>query len=253
MGIFDIFTGDSAKRAAQDNTERLSALKTEGIGYLNTGRDSAIGALDQSAGAYAPLAALGAKYGQGTDLYLDSLGLNGAAGNTRAAGAFQAGPGYRFGVDQSLDALDRRAASRGMLGSGNTSLDTLATVNGLANQEYGNWQNRLGGLVAPELQATGGATSGVANAYAAKAPVYTNDAAQRVNLASGVTNGINAQATQAANAEAAASGNIWGAGLSLASLAAGMPPGSFSLLGGGGGSGSGGSVAGANRMLKGIY
>ena len=48
-------------------------------------------------------------------------------------------------VDQSLDALDRRAASRGMLNSGNTSLDTIDYVSGVANQEYGSYLDRLFG------------------------------------------------------------------------------------------------------------
>lgn len=224
MGIFDIFTGDSAKDAAQENQARLNALKTEGLGYLDAGKTGALGALDATKGIYAPLAA---KYGAGTDLYLDSLGVNGADGNARATSAFQAGPGYNFAVNQSLDALDRRASSRGMLASGNTSLDTLSTVNGLANQEFGNWRNGLAGLVSPEFAATGG----MAGAEMAKAPVYINDANSRVGLASGVTNGLNSQTTQAANAEMQGSGNLWNFGLNLAKLGVSAATGG---IGGGG-------------------
>jgi hypothetical protein len=57
-------------------------------------------------------------------MMLNALGLNGPQGNAAATAAFQSSPGYDFKVNQSLDALDRRAASRGMLGSGNTTLDT---------------------------------------------------------------------------------------------------------------------------------
>lgn len=230
MGIWDVFTGDSSKDAAQENQARLNALKTEGLGYLDAGKTGALGALDATKGIYQPLAS---KYGAGTDLYLNSLGVNGAAGNQAATQAFQAGPGYQFGVDQSLNALDRRAASRGMLASGNNTLDTLGTVTGLANQEYGNWQNRLAGLISPELAATGG----MANAEMAKAPVYTNDANSRVNLASGVTTGLNSQTTQAANAEMQGSGNLWNFGLNLAKLGVGAASGmggGTSMLGGGG-------------------
>jgi hypothetical protein len=228
MGIFDIFTGDSAKKAAAENKARLDRLQVDGLSYLDAGKTGALGALDTAAGSFKPLADLGTKYGGGTDLYLDSLGVNGAGGNTRAVDAFRAGPGYDFKVNSALDSLDRRAASRGMLASGNTSLDTLTTVHGLADQEYGGWQDRLAGLISPELAATGGAASGVAGATMAKAPVYTNDANSRVNLSSGVTTGLNSQTTQAANAEMQASGNLWNFGLNLASLGT-------SMLGGGGG------------------
>ena len=74
----------------------------------------------------------------------NALGLGGAAGNEAATNAFQAGPGYQFALDQGLQALNRNAASRGMLASGNNTQDILKYAQGLANQEYGNWQDRLG-------------------------------------------------------------------------------------------------------------
>jgi hypothetical protein len=218
------------------------------MGYLDAGKTGALGALDASAAAYDPLKALGDKYGAGTNLYLDSLGVNGAAGNANAVNAFQAGPGYEFAVNQSLDALDRRAASRGMLASGNTTLDTLGTVNGLANQEYGNWQKGLAGLVAPELSAVGGAAQGVAGAEANKGAVWMNDANSRVGLETGTTTGINSQATQAANAQMAGSANMWKLGLAGAQLAMGMPPTSM------GGTGNlGGSSMGNPTQLGALY
>lgn len=215
MGVFDIFTGKSAKNAAAENTARLGTLKTEGMGYLDAGKTGSLSSLDAARAAYDPLTA---KYGAGTDLYLDSLGVNGAEGNARATGAFQAGPGYDFKVDQSLDALDRRAASRGMLASGNNTIDTLGTVHGIADQEYGNWQNSLAGLINPEMAAA----SGTAGIETGRAGVFTNDAAQRVGLASNVATGQNSQTTQAANAEMQGSGNIWNLGLNLAKLGTGF-------------------------------
>lgn len=222
MGIFDIFTGSSAKDAAGRNIANLEAAKSEGMGYLTTGRDNALSSLEGAKGYFAPLGKLGEKYGAGTSLYLDALGVNGPEGNARAMGSFQAGPGYDFTVNQSLDALDRRAASRGMLASGNNTIDTLSTVTGLANKEYGNWLDRLGGLVNPELSATGSAATGLAGLEAGKAPVWTNDANSRVNLTTGIATGINNQNTQAANAEMAGSGNLWNFGLNLAKLGTGF-------------------------------
>lgn len=221
MGLFDIFTGDSAKEAASANQARLAATKTEGMGYLDSGKTGALDALGGAAGKFGDLSS---KYGTGTNLYLDSLGVNGADGNARATGAFQAGPGYQYAVDQALDQTNRAAAATGSLSGGNTLAALSDRAGNMANQEYGNWQSKLAGLINPEVA---GVTGG-AGIDTAKAGVFTNDANSRVNLATGVTNGINGQETQAANAEMAGSGNLWGLGLNLAKLGTGF-------LGGGAG------------------
>jgi hypothetical protein len=215
MSLFDALTGKPAKEATDLNLARLGALKTEGMGYLDAGKTGAIDALNTAGGYYAPLTA---KYGAGTDLYLDSLGVNGADGNARATSAFQTNPGYDFAVNQSLDALDRRAASRGMLASGNNTIDTLNTVHGLANNEYKGWQQNLAGLINPEMQATSG-QAGVAGNIAG---VYTNDAQNRVNLAGGVATGQNNAQTQGANAQMQGSANALNLGLNLARLGTGF-------------------------------
>lgn len=171
------------------------------------------------------------KYGAATSLGLDALGVNGPEGNTRATQAFQAGPGYNWMVDQSLEGVARKANSLGMGAGGNTLAALSDRAGNLANQEYGSWLDRLQGYVAPELSAT----SGLAGLTAAKAPVYINDANSRVGLENNITAGMNSQETQAANAEMQGSKNLWGLGLAAAQMAVGMPPiGGTSLLGGGG-------------------
>ena len=223
MGIFDIFTGDSAREAAEANQARLNASRTTGMGYLDAGKTGALGALDAAAGAYQPLAS---KYGAATTLGLDALGVNGPEGNTRATNAFQAGPGYQWAVDQSLEGVARKANALGVGAGGNTLAALSDRAGNMANQEYGSWLDRLQGYVSPELAAT----SGIAGATAAKAPVYMQDASGRVALETGTTQGINSQETQAANAEMAGSGNLWSFGLNaLTGLAGG---GGTSLLGG---------------------
>ena len=86
----------------------------------------------------------------------DIPGLGGAEGYDRARAAFRASPGYEFSLNSGLDALDRRAASRGMLASGNTNIDTLNFAKGLADQEWGNYVSRL----APYLTGAQTATAG---------------------------------------------------------------------------------------------
>ena len=113
-GLFDAFTGDPAKKAAEQNRQQWGQYRNDGLGFLDTAFGQGSDAINQGIDVYRPLAQ---KYGAATNLGMDALGVNGADGNTRATGAFQAGPGYQFALNTGLDAIDRRAASRGMLGS----------------------------------------------------------------------------------------------------------------------------------------
>ncbi len=243
MGIFDIFTGDSAREAAEANQARLTASKGAGMGYLDAGKSGALGALDAAGATYKPLQQ---KYGAATTLGLDGLGVNGPEGNARATSAFQAGPGYDWRVSQALDQTNRAAAATGMLASGNTLAALSDRAGNMANQEYGSWLDRLGGYISPEMAAT----SGIAGAEAGKAPVYMNDANQRVGLETGTTQGINSQETQAANAEMQGSSNLWGLGMGLAQLGVGAMTGGTSLLGGGGGGIVLGGAGGPGQFMR---
>ncbi len=228
MGIFDVFTGAPAKEAAGQNSALLRDNQARGTETLNGAQTYSLEALGRAGDMYQPLAQ---KYGQGTNLYLDSLGVNGAGGNTRATQAFQAGPGYQYQVEQALDQTRRAAARDGSLAGGNTLAALSDRAGNMANQEYGNWQTRLGGLINPEMAAT----TGRATAEAGKVPVYQNTANSLVGLGTKTTDGINQQNTQAANAEMQGSGNLWNFGLNgLQSLASGGFGGT-GLLGGGGG------------------
>lgn len=229
MGIFDIFTGAPAKEAAEKNSALLRQNQTDGTNVLNTGQTNSLASLDKAGGYYAPLSQ---KYGAGTDLYLDSLGVNGADGNARATGAFQAGPGYQYAVDQSLDQTRRAAARDGGLTGGNTLAALSDRAGNMADQEYGNWQTRLGGLISPELQAAGGQAGAATN----QAGVYQNTANSIAGLGTNTTNGVANQNTQAANAEMAANGNLWNFGLQGATA---LASGGTSLLGGAGKKGLG--------------
>ncbi len=142
------------------------------LGHLDESARAAAGRLaatrDEFAGAnaFTPLSDLGLRYGAGARLYADALGVNGAEGNARAAGAFQAGPGYDFALKQGIDAINRRAAAAGMLAGGNANRSAIDYATGLANKEYGGWLDRLGGFNNLELGATTGAAQG--NASTAK-------------------------------------------------------------------------------------
>lgn len=251
----------SANAYQQGNYDLYGNLRNAGTAILDRGRADSLAALTAADAAYDPLAMLGAKYGVGTDLYLDSLGVRGADGNQRAVDAFQAGPGYAFARDQGLEALNRRRAAAGMLSSGNADIDAIRFGTGLADQTYGAWQDRLAGLINPELSATSAAATGragvqanVANAAAqdalarlgleqgvtagqvgantargasdvalgnALANLYTRDAGNRVSLTGNYASGNMAANNLQAQGEAQGARNLFNAGMGLANLAAG--------------------------------
>lgn len=123
--------------------DALGTGYTTGRADLNAGYAQAGDAYRQGIAGLDPYAARGNAAG---DMHANSLGLNGAAGNQAATGAFQAGPGYQWQVDQATDAAARKASALGITASGNT-LDAITRLgSNLANQEYGNWQTQLNGL-----------------------------------------------------------------------------------------------------------
>jgi hypothetical protein len=246
MGLFDIFTGDPLKDAADksralfqqtqsDVTNRTNATRDEAAGYLrggfgagrghlgqgygtaagaiNAGAGSALGYLDAgtqgalgqlaqarsdltaNGGAFRPLADLGARFGQGSQLYGDALGLNGAEGNARATSAFQAGPGYQFALSQGLDAVNRGRNARGGLNSGNTDVDLLKYGTGFADQTYQQWMGNLSPYNQLELSATSGAATGnaginqnVANLGVTGANILNGAGQSKANIATGQGN-----------------------------------------------------------------
>ena len=109
---------------------------------------------------------------QGYDMYSNSLGLNGQAGRDAALGAFQAGPGYQWNVDQATDQAARAANKLGMTYSGNTIDAQTRLAQNLANQEWGNWQKNLQGFQGAAQNAVAGQTgvmADLANTYEGQA------------------------------------------------------------------------------------
>lgn len=238
MGIFsNLFEGGAAKEAANNVRQNYANVAKSDTSLVEKGTANSLAALDAARGYYDPVRALGTKYSAAGDMALNALGLNGATGDAAATGAFRAGPGYEFKVNSALDALDRRAASRGMLASGNTTNDTLSTVTGLADQAYGDWQNRLYQYAGLGAQETNIGAQGSATAEAGKVPVYTNDTSSKLSINDRTLRGINDATIQAANAEMAGAGNALNLGLNLAKLGVSAFGGGF---GGGGGLTGGG-------------
>lgn len=107
---------------------------------------------------------------------------------------FEATPGYQFQLDQGNKAIERSAAARGMTLSAPTLQAHQSFSQGLANQEYGNYLNRLAAMSGSGQTATNQAFAGL-----------QNSAAQQANLLG-----------QAGNAQAssyAATGQAFGSGI----------------------------------------
>ena len=64
-------------------------------------------------------------------------------------------PGYKFRLSEGMKALDRQAAARGGLISGNALKATQRYGQDLASQEFGNAYNRLAGFAHVSAQAAG--------------------------------------------------------------------------------------------------
>ena len=122
----------------------------------------------------------------------DLLGLNGADAAAGAMGTFQASPGYQYQVQQGLRGVDAGAAASGMLRSGATLKAEQTLGNNLANQDFGNYYNRLTGLSTQGLQATQGTVNLLSGQSTGQQNTLTsaagNDASIFGNTAQGLQN-----------------------------------------------------------------
>lgn len=107
---------------------------------------------------------------------------------------FQATPGYQFALDEGTRALEGSAASSGNLRSGATMKALQNYGQGMANQEYGTYMDRLNGLSAQGQAAAG------------------NQAMAGQNYANNAGNAM-AAIGNANSAGAIATGNAWNTGI----------------------------------------
>lgn len=142
MGLFDLFSSSNEKKAAKKQKEGLDLGRSTAFGDLSTGEADLRSQYGSAGGYFEPLAET---YGLGSRLYGDALGLYGDEGTARAREAFTTGPGYDFAMDQGTQAVLRNASATGALGGGQTSIDLTRFAQGLANQEYDGWLDRIGG------------------------------------------------------------------------------------------------------------
>lgn len=202
MGLFDIFSSKAADKAAAAKEAGYRAGLQRVDDSVNAGKREARVEYDKAAQPFETLFEGGLK---GYDAYSDATGVNGAEGIARAKSNFTSLPGYTEGIDMALDQNDRRAAARGMLGSGNTIADTTQLATNYANQKYGDYVTRL----APHLSVASGGASGIGQVYTGLGSLVNQDELARAGYGYAGEVGIGNAKADAEMDRLRASGQMW--------------------------------------------
>jgi hypothetical protein len=181
MSILGAFTGSSQKKA-------INAADKQATNALMQGYSDASGYYNQAADLYNPWIQQGQ---QGQTQYMNSLGLNGAAGSQAAYDSYMSNPAYQSANNYALGNLEKKYNAGGLSDSGANRL----AMSRAAVEQYGAYQNQLSGLGQQGLQATG-AQSGVRAGQGDMAMGYgATRAGQAINkgnaLAQNASTGIN--------------------------------------------------------------
>lgn len=126
------------------------------------------------------------------DYQLGALGLPG--GNSDAISAFRQSPGYQSGLKTGLNSAQTSAAAGGRLFSGGTLKSLQRYGANYADQGFGDWYNRLGGISGSGQTATTNAinagTSATNNLSDLAVQSGNNQASSYVAGANALTGGI---------------------------------------------------------------
>jgi hypothetical protein len=219
MGLFDIFSTEPANNAATAKVQAFKKAQEKSNAAIDQGVNVGSGYYDK---AMVPFQSMFERGTKGYDAYLDATGVNGADGIGRARENFMSLPGYTEGINMALDQNDRRAAARGMLGSGNTIADTTKLATDYSNQKYGDYLSAL----APNIGAAQGAATGQAGVLTGQGNMFANAGVKKADNIWKSQAGIGGAQADAAMADYGASKNMWDAimgGVNLATKFLPMP------------------------------
>ena len=169
--------GNAGKAGAQAQRNLQLILPQMQQGYVNT------------LAGYQPYTEAGQ---QGLTASQDLLGLNGPDAAKTAMDRFQTSPGYQFQMEQGLRGIDAGAASKGILRSGATLKAEETFGQGLANQDFTNYYNRLYNMAGQGLTAAGGVATANQNLVA-------NEEGNAQSQNTAITNQANAQNSATGN------------------------------------------------------
>jgi hypothetical protein len=203
--LLGLNAGEGTRTAATNNSIEMYRYDERGNRIIDEGAAGARRNLERVAGLYDPIAGSTAMVG-------DALGLNGSGGSDRATEAFRTNPGYEFQRDQGIQAIDRSQAARGSFQSGGAMADVMGYSQGLADQSYGGWLDRL-------TRQSDTALAGQTGAYNNLANLETGTASQRLGVAGDFTSGLLNANNLYAQGEEAGKAGIAGLGSNLLGMA----------------------------------
>ena len=244
MGLFDIFSDDNERAAADAKISGYNTGLTNANTALDNGFKTATGYYDK---ALVPFNDLLTRGNKGYDTYLDATGVNGAEGIARAGDLYKSLPGYSAGQTTGLDLLERRAAARGDLGGGNTSADTIKFA---SDYDAGKYKDFISSL-APNIGVATGATSGTAGILGQEGNLAATTGAQKAGYGYQAATGVGNANADFENSKDQTSANFWSALIGGAKLAAGAFGGGIPGLGGSAGGlglGSGSTATTTGRL-----
>lgn len=140
-----------------------------------------------------------------------------------ASQRFQQSPGYQWGVDQAMQQVQRNGASRGLLESGSVMRAMGDRAQGMANQDFNNWQNvqnQQYGNYQNRLQGLSAGPTGADYAFNTGGAMGQNAMASGSNMASLLGNQGSAGYGATMNTGGAMSNNILQAGSQQAQIGA---------------------------------
>jgi len=186
------YAADQSSKAAKASQRGYDAATREQARQFDLGREDTQPYRDVGKSALNQLAQL--------------YGLSGDGANAPDYSAFYDSPDYQFARDEGMRGIERSAAARGGLASGNT-LAALSQYNsGLATQNFNNYANRLAGL-------SGAGQQSSENLAAARASYGQQVGQNMVGAANARASGIQNQAniiTSGANQLAGIGGYYYG-------------------------------------------
>jgi hypothetical protein len=236
------FWGDITGKTAADASTKAAAdtykKQQEAVAGLTSYGDTLPGAYSGLADRLSPYADAG---GSALARLLGGLGLPGGDGEDFAS-AYRATPGYQAGLDTGTNAVMGTNAARGMLNSGRTMKDLYRFGSNYEDQRSGDYMNRLAGLVSGGQNATGQQVATEGTGLQGQLQTRLTGYGGQYGSAGTIGQGDIA----AANARAAASGNLLNAGMKVGGMllgAAGGMPG----LGGGGNPFASGAAGGSGN------
>lgn len=234
MGFFQDLFGDTAAKAATDAAQQKIAGLNAAQAYADPQYDAARGAISSGYGGAINTFTPGYNLGvSGAGAYGDITGANGVAGQDRARALFQTDPGYQFARDEALQATQRATGTGGFQDSGNVLTALQDRASGLAQQQYGQYVQRLAPFLGYALgtsQQLGGAQTGQGTAQAG---LDVSQGQLGYGTQAGIGSAEAAGTLGAAQARTAAAGNIANLGTKLLGYALGGPIGG-NLFGGSG-------------------